>query len=258
MVPKRHSLTCNTVIDIFPTTAMAYFDPPMCTETDVIFSIAHGLPKSCTTLWADRDRRTSTAFQQQTWAERRRQAFVGYENLPHDTEKQPLRVYIHDSDMRDKMRLGKNEFRTLVNCLPMATVCSEARSHAIDFCRAQVKLVNLFYVIDDAPDEASSIGDDNLEHLLVQPTTVMVTSAYSNTVGPEGFDSAEHLVDVVNRVFGSCIERIIFNTWFREFHSLEYLYWPHTVQTGKLEDMYVSVITRLYMLTYKQETHLHW
>jgi hypothetical protein len=200
---------------------MAYLDPPTCTKImSVNFSIADGLPKSCTT----------------PCAERRRQAFVGYDNLPHDTEKQPLRVYVHDSYNKDRMRLSMNEFQILVNCLPMATVCSEARSHAADFCRAQVKLMNLYYAID-APDEPYDIRDEILEHVFMKPTTVMVTNAARKVDGPVSFDSAEHLVDVVNRVFGNCVERIILNPWFDSIDSLEQIYWPHTAQTRKLKRM---------------------
>lgn len=200
---------------------MANLNPPICTNImSLNFSIVDGLPKSCTV----------------PCAERRRQAFVGYDNLPHDTKRQPLRVYVHDSDNRDKMRLCINEFQTLVNCLPMATACSEARSHAADFCRAQVKFMNLFYAIE-APGEPSDTRDEILEHIFVQPTTVMVTYAARKIDGPVGFDSAEHLVDVVNRVFGSCVERIILNPWFDTLDSLEQTYWPHTIQTQKLKNM---------------------
>jgi len=184
------------------------------------FSIADSLPISCIS----------------PCAERLRQAFIGYENLPHDTEKQPLRVYIHDSYNRDKLRLSVNEFQTLVNRLPMATVCSEARSQAAIFCRAQIGLVNLFYNID-APSEPNRIGDEVLEPIFMQQTTVMITNANDKKDGPKGFDSAEHLVDVVNRVFGSSVERIILSAWFRNFNSLEEIYWPYTAQILKLKDM---------------------
>jgi hypothetical protein len=96
--------------------------------------------------------------------------------------------------------------------------------------------MNLFYATD-APDKPSDIGDEILEHVFVQPTTVMVTNAKRTVDGPVGFDSAEHLVDVVNRVFGSCVERIILNPWFDSINTLEQIYWPHTVQTQSLEDM---------------------
>ncbi|KAF2712259.1 hypothetical protein K504DRAFT_464342 [Pleomassaria siparia CBS 279.74] len=166
-------------------------------------------------------------------AERLRQAFVGHENLPHDTEKQPLRVYIYDSCNRDNLRLGGNEFQTLVNCLPMATVCSEARSQATTFCHAQIGLVNLFYAID-APNEPSDTGDTISEPIFLPRTTVMITNAKNKKDGPKGFNSGEHLVDIVNRVFGSCVERIILNSWFKSSNTLEEFFWPHTAQILEL------------------------
>jgi hypothetical protein len=184
------------------------------------FSIADSQPISCIS----------------SCAERLRQAFVGYENLPHNIEKHPLRVYVYDSHNRDKLRLGVNEFQTLVNRLPMATVCSEARSQAATFCQAQIGLANLFYVID-APDKPSDIRDEILKPIFVQQKTVIITSANDKKDGPKGFDSAQHLVDVIDRVFGSCVERIILRSWFRNFNSLEEIYWPHTAQILKLKDM---------------------
>jgi hypothetical protein len=145
------------------------------------------------------------------YAERLRQAFFGYENLPKETKKLPLRVYVHDSYNRDNLRLCVNEFQTLVNRLPLATVCSEARAQAVAFCQARIELVNLFYVID-APDKPSDIRDEILEPIFKQQTTVMVTNACNKEDGPKSFDSAEHLVDVVSRVFGSCVERLILSS----------------------------------------------
>jgi hypothetical protein len=190
-------------------------------------SIANGQPISCIS----------------ACDERLRQAFVGYENLPQDTEMQPLRLYVYDSHSQDKLRLGVNEFQTLVNRLPMATVCSEARSQAATFCQAQTGFLNLFYVItgnafDESRDiKPSDIRNEILEPVFKQQTTVMVTNAHKKKDGPKGFHSAEHLVDVINRVFGSCVERIILSSWFMTFESLEEIYWPHTAETRKLGDM---------------------
>jgi hypothetical protein len=173
--------------------------------------------------------------------ERLRQAYVGYKNLPHDTEKQPLRVYIYRTSNMDNLHLGINEFQKLVNRLPVATVCSEARSQATTFCQAQIELLNLFYVNDirDQPSDIrlNDIRAEILEPVFKQQTTVMITNANVKKDGPKGFKSAEHLVDVVHRVFGSCVERIILNSWFKSYSSLEEIYWPHTPQTRKLKDM---------------------
>ena len=72
---------------------------------------------------------------------------MGYDDLPDSTRREYLRLYIYASGQTDELRLGENEFQTLVNRLPMATACREARMHAIKFCRAQSKFVNLFRVI---------------------------------------------------------------------------------------------------------------
>ena len=192
----------------------------------VNFSIADGQPTPCVT----------------PFAERVRQAFVGCDDLPHDTERQPLRVYVHDSHNKDKLRLGMNEFQTLVNRLPMATVCSEARSHATAFCQTRMEPLNLFYTVD-APGEPGGNGVEITEPIATSQTTVMITNAYDREFGPKRFDSAEHLVDVVARVFGSGVERIILSSWLRNFNSLEEIYWPHSAQVLQLRDMWVQKLS---------------
>jgi hypothetical protein len=166
-------------------------------------------------------------------AERLRQAFVGYDNLPDHIERKPLRLYIYSS--RGKLRVGVNEFETLVNRLPMATVNAEARSHAAEFCRTQVKDIDLFYAIDTHDEPSKSIRDEILEHLFVQPTTVRVTTEWDEYDDPAIFGSAENFVDIISRIFGPCVERIVFNSWFESHHTLEEMYWPHTVQTVESE-----------------------
>ena len=123
-------------------------------------------------------------------------------------------------------------------------VCFEARTHAANFCRAQIKVMNLYHSID-ASNEPSVIGNGIQEHLFVQPTTVMMTNADEKEYGPPGFDSTTHLVDVVSRVFGNCIERIVLNTWFHCSCSLEEIYWPHTRKTRKHKKRYVFWLTIL-------------
>jgi hypothetical protein len=166
-------------------------------------------------------------------AERLRQAFIGYDNMPDHIERQPLRLYVYNS--RGELRAGVNEFQTLVNRLPIATVNAEARSHAANFCRTQVKDIDLFYAIDAHDEPSEIIGDEILEHLFVQPTTVRVTTDWNSYDGhPAIFGSATDLVNMVSRVFGTCVERIVFNPWSESHHSLEEMYWPHTVQTVEL------------------------
>jgi hypothetical protein len=166
-------------------------------------------------------------------AERLRQAFVGYDSLPDHIERQPLRLYVYNC--RGELRVGVNEFQTLVNRLPIATVNAEARSQAANFCRAQVKDIDLFYAIDTHDESSESIRDEILEHLFVQPTTVRVTTEWDENDGhPAIFRSAEDFVDTVSRVFGTCVERIVFNSCFESHHTLEEMYWPHTVQSVEL------------------------
>lgn len=80
-----------------------------------------------------------------------------------------------------------NEFQTVLNGLPMATVCSEARSHATAFCQAQLGPVNLFYAVD-ANNKPSDYRDEISEPIFAQQTTVIITNAYNKEDGPKGFD----------------------------------------------------------------------
>lgn len=90
-------------------------------------------------------------------AERVGLAFLRYSWKLPDENEQPLRVYVHASHDKKKLRRGRNEFQVLVNQLPMATLCSEARAHAVAFSRAQIPLVNSYYIVDaDAAAENES------------------------------------------------------------------------------------------------------
>ncbi|KAJ4299159.1 hypothetical protein N0V90_004403 [Kalmusia sp. IMI 367209] len=170
------------------------------------------------------------------FAERLRQAFVGYDSLPEGTEKQPLRVYVHDSG--DKLNLGINEFQAFVNTFPMATVCTEARSQTVDFCRAQIGLMDLFcYHTDAPPDEPGDFENEISKPIFSQPMTVMITNSFDKEEGPKAFKSAAHLVDVLHRVFGNSVERIILRGWYRSFRSMEEVYWPNTAQLKALKRM---------------------
>lgn len=172
------------------------------------------------------------------FAERLRQAFIGYDSLPKGTERQPLRVYVHD--FGDELKLGINEFQTFVNTLPMATVCTEARSQTVDFCRAQIGLVDLVCSHENAPpDELSDFGHEIVDPIFGQLVTVEVNTSHDQTKDPKVFKSAAHLVDVVHRVFGNGIERIILRGQFRSWRSFEELYWPNTLQVKALRYLYV-------------------
>ena len=158
---------------------------------------------------------------------------MGYDNLPDSTERQHLRLYIYASGQTDELRLGENEFRTLVNHLPMATACSEARANAIKFYRAQIKFVNLFRVVEDQlSDEKPILGP-----VFMDMTTVMVTtSRFRPEDGPEGFDSPDQIIDVIARVFGSGVKKIIWSAWSQSGFAMSDVYWPHTPQLGQLHD----------------------
>jgi hypothetical protein len=158
---------------------------------------------------------------------------VGYDNLPDSTKRQRLRLYIHASGETDELRLGENEFQTLINRLPMATACSEARAIAIKFYRAQTKFVNLFRVVEDHPPDGKPI----MEPVFTDMTTVMVTtSRFHPEDGPEGFDSPDQLVDVIARVFGSGVKKIIWSAWCQSGFALSDVYWPHTPRLGQLDE----------------------
>jgi hypothetical protein len=152
---------------------------------------------------------------------------IGYDNLPDSTERHFLRLYIYASSHTDDLHFGENEFQTLLNRLPMATACSEARANAIKFCRAQIKLVNLFRIVEDpVPD-----GDLILEPVFTDMTTVMVTTARRHPEdGPEGFESPNEVVDIIARVFGSGVQNIIWSPWCPSGFKMSDIYWPHTPQ----------------------------
>jgi hypothetical protein len=132
------------------------------------------------------------------------------------------------------MRVGVNEFLALVNCLPMAAVCHEARSHAMNFCRSQVTIVDLRY----STDAQCAIADEPRPRGLLQPTTVVVTKSRFNFPGTvKDFESPGHLADVVTELFGNNIERLVLNIWASTEDTLETLYWPHSAQTWKHDDL---------------------
>ncbi|PSN70698.1 hypothetical protein BS50DRAFT_570223 [Corynespora cassiicola Philippines] len=132
------------------------------------------------------------------------------------------------------MRVVVNEFQALINCLPIATVCAEARCHATNYCRIQIDCVNLLYTLDKSDMEKRG-GNVLLEPLTILPTTVMVLSANRESEGPPGFTSAKHLVNVVSRVFGGGVQRIVLHGYYDSYNHLEDIYWPHTRHTRRLK-----------------------
>jgi hypothetical protein len=115
----------------------------------------------------------------------------------------------------------------------MATACSEARANTIKSYQAQVKFVNLFRVVEDHLRDRKPI----LEPVFTDMATVMVTTSRSHPEdGPEGFDSPDQLVDVIARVFGSGVQKIIWSAWCQSGFAISDIYWPHTLQLGRLDD----------------------
>lgn len=172
---------------------------------------------------------------QYTYAERRRKPF----NLIFGIQKQPLRVYVYDSG--DKLKLGKNEFhrfQKIITALPVAAVCTEARLQSLIFCRAQIGLVDLICHYTDGPSNEHRL--EISEPIFNQPIAVMVTNSYHKDGGPKAFKSAAHLVDILSRVFGKGVERIILRGYFKSWQSMEELYWPNAARLEALKDMYVN------------------
>ncbi|KAF2001270.1 hypothetical protein P154DRAFT_562864 [Amniculicola lignicola CBS 123094] len=176
---------------------------------------------------------TAAACQNGSLAERLRQAFIGYENISPDSERQRLRLYVHDSHRTGRLHLGKNEFQILVNYLPIATACSEARSHAIEYCLSQVEFPELWY---NTTEEPGYVGDEIREPISLQPTTIILAKSDFED-RPGQFNSAEHLVDVVKHVFGSKIHRIIMNLVFRSYNTFAQMYWPYTENYAELLEL---------------------
>lgn len=92
--------------------------------------------------------------------------------------------------------------------------------------------MNLFRVVEDQlPD-----GRPLLEPVFTDMTTVMVTtSRFHPETGPEGFDSPNQVVDVIARVFGSSVNKIIWSAWCAFGFAMSDIYWPHTPLTNDLE-----------------------
>jgi hypothetical protein len=156
---------------------------------------------------------------------------VGHDSLldfkESERQRQHLRLYIYASRQTDELHLGENESRTLLDRFPMATASREAHPQAIKFCRSQIEFVTLFWVIQDQPPNERPILE---QPVITDMTTVMVTtSRFHPENGPEeGFDSPDQLVDVVARVFGSGVKKIIWSAWCQPGFAMSDIYWPHT------------------------------
>jgi len=166
-------------------------------------------------------------------AERQRQALVGYDNLPDSAERQYLRLSVHASAHTPALRHGENELQTLLNRFPTATACRDGRATALKLCRAQVDSMDLFRIREDP----LASGRPLLQPVFTDILTVLVRTARLHPEdGPEGFDSPEQVVDVVARVFGSDVEKIVWCAWCSSGWVMSIIYWPHTPRLGHLPE----------------------
>ena len=150
---------------------------------------------------------------------------MGYDHISDLRERKYLRLYIYASSQTKELRLGANEFQTVVNCLPMASACKEARSHAMKFCHGRIKTLDLLRILDDQAPNGKPIH----EPVFTNVAAVMVTTTrFHPEDGPEGFDSPEQLLEVISRVFGSGVQKIIWHAWCAPGFAMSDIYWPHT------------------------------
>ena len=178
------------------------------------------------------------------WAERRRQAILGYDTLPSSQPKRFLRVYIRDPYEGRKMLLEEDDFETFINCLPISAVSRESRTLVAEFCRTLAVHMEFEYTtsnllsLEPPEDGAEPVllrdalcnpAAETLEHFYAQPTTLTV-------LGRRGeFKSPKHLVDMVNRFFGEKIERLILELWIESGDPQERPYWSDSLEVP--EDM---------------------
>jgi len=178
--------------------------------------IANGLPP-----WFENSR-----------AERRRQALVGgISGKP----KPALRVYILDPYHGLKLRL-EDEFETLVDCLPISAVSYETRVCVTEFCRLLVPHIRFEYETtplwslepptkDDEPVLLRNLEwsrkAETLERAIPQPTTL--------TVEMGNFESVDHFVGMVSRLFGNRIQRLVLDETVCNTVSFENVYWPASI-----------------------------
>ncbi|KAH6632895.1 hypothetical protein C7974DRAFT_161992 [Boeremia exigua] len=174
-------------------------------------------------------------------AERQRQALMGYDDLPGSKKRQHLRLHVYASNQLDEFRLGENDFQTLVNRLPVATSCHEARAIVIKVLRARTTFLDLFCTIEDELRNGRLI----LEPLFTDMTTVMVTTSRGHPEdAPEGFDSPHQVVDVITRVFGSGVKKIIWSAWCQPGFAMTDIYSPHTPHVDNADEDGWSMIDK--------------
>lgn len=134
----------------------------------------------------------------------------------------------------------------------MATVYTEARVHAANVCRATIQSMGLCYV-GDSPFVHKRGGMEILQPDLPKQTTATVITTCEEEDGWKVFDSAEHLVDIVHRVFSGGAKRIVLTSWFYTRDNLEGFYCPYTPRIMDMQFKWVcsNTIRRSHQRLYR-------
>jgi hypothetical protein len=83
----------------------------------------------------------------------------------------------------------------------------------------------------------------------------MVIIPYQEKNEPSRFSSAYQFVEVVDRIFGDCVERLLLNFSVDEHCTYEDIYWPHVGATRSLHKAWVSsAMTQSRLLTIPAKT----
>lgn len=166
-----------------------------------------------------------------SWAERRRRAIVA--SLSGENKTTLLYVHIRDPYNGLKLRFEEDEFETLVDCLPISAVCRETRMIVAEFCQSLVPRMQFKYDTSHlwslerpkqgaAPIVLRSVHSnpraETLEHVFSQPTALAVNAGH--------FKSAEHLVGMIFRFFGSRIRRLVMDLKTGSGNPIKRAYWP--------------------------------
>ena len=67
-------------------------------------------------------------------------------------------------------------------------------------------------------------------------TIMVTTSRFHPEDGPEGFGSVDELGDVIARVFGNGVKKIIWSAWCQSGFAMSDIYWPHIPQLGQVDE----------------------
>lgn len=93
--------------------------------------------------------------------------------------------------------------------------------------------MELYRILEDPVRDGLPV----LEPGTADMTTAIVTTArYHPEDGPEGYDSPDQVVDIIARVFGSSVEKIVRSAWCGGGWEMDRNYWPHTPQLGHVDE----------------------